>query len=63
MKSSFDVHSLLVLSAHLTAVHDSQMLQIVILFSLHIKAEYGHGKKKGFSLFLKGAGCGILSTA
>lgn len=38
------------------------MLQIVILFSIHIKAEYGHGRKEEFSLFLEVAGCGIVST-
>lgn len=63
MKSSFDLYSILVLSAHFTAVYDRLMLQIVILFSTHIKAEYGHGRKKGFSLFLEDAGCGIDSTA
>lgn len=63
MKSSFDILSILVLSAHLTTVHDSQMLQIVILFSIHIKAEYRHGRKERVSLFLEDAGCGILSRA
>lgn len=56
------VHSIVVLSAHLTAVHASQTLQIVILFSIHIKAEYGHGRKEGFSLFVEDAGCGVIST-
>lgn len=62
MKSFSDMHSIMVLSAHLTAVHDSQMLQIVILFSIHIKAEYGRGRKEGYSLFLEDAGCGIIGT-
>lgn len=63
VNSSFGIHSIMALSAHLTAVYDSQMLQIAILFSTHIKAEYGHGRKKGFSLFLEDAGCGLDSTA
>lgn len=57
MKSSFDVHSILVLSAHLSAVHDSQMLQTVILYP---HQSWMWTWKKG--RFLEHAGCGIVST-
>lgn len=47
----WQVSSTLLLSAHITAV-------CVVLFFIHIKAEYEHGRKVGFSPFLEYAGCG-----